>query len=57
MTDTTKKRGRGRPIKYDIEQIDATPEQLARAIFAFADGTNKDPEQADHDDDDEPACV
>lgn len=31
------KRPRGRPLKYIIEPIDATPEELARAVFRVAD--------------------
>ena len=31
------KRPRGRPVKNIIEPIDATPEEIARAIFRDAD--------------------
>ncbi|MCY4613132.1 MAG: hypothetical protein OXB94_05885 [Nitrospira sp.] len=31
------KRPRGRPTKYVIEPIDATPEDLARSVFRVAD--------------------
>ena len=42
MTETTEKRGRGRPVKYEIEQIDASPEELARAIFEIGDRRNQE---------------
>ena len=32
-----KKRPRGRPVKNVIEPIDASPEEIARAIFRDAD--------------------
>jgi len=31
------KRPRGRPLKYVIEPIDATPEELAKSVFRVAD--------------------
>ena len=48
------KRGPGRPKKCEIEQIDASPEQLAKAIFLQADTA---PEQAENDDDENPTTV
>ena len=36
-------RGKGRPVKNEIEPIDATPEELAKAIFAAADSKLKKP--------------
>ena len=34
---STKKQPRGRPIKNIIEPIDATPEEIAKAMFRNAD--------------------
>lgn len=36
-------RGKGRPVKNEIEPIDATPKELAKAIFAAADSKLKKP--------------
>ena len=35
------KRGRGRPPKYVLKPIDATPDQLLRAVFRHADKRRK----------------
>ena len=48
-----KERGRGRPKKYEIEQIDASPEELARAVFETADA----PESSGNDDGENPISV
>lgn len=53
MTETAEKRGRGRPRKYEIEQIDASPEELARAVFEMADA----PEASGNDDGENPIPV
>lgn len=49
MKDTTEKRGRGRPTTHPIEQIDATPEELARAIFESAEDDSEDAAPASDD--------
>ena len=36
-------RGKGRPVKNEIGPIDATPEEIAKAIFAAADSRLKKP--------------
>ena len=36
MKHQPKKRPRGRPLKNEIEKLDATPEEVAQAIFAAA---------------------
>ena len=57
MKTETEKRGRGRPKKYEIEPINATAQELARAIFQVTETPGTGGEDQEKDDAENPIPV